>query len=245
MALRLRPSVTVAVLVTTALLAAGCGDDDDPTAATTSSTAAASLAGFPVTIQNCGKSFTFTRPPSRVVTGYHHTFETMVDLGLADRIVARVNFSENGPGGFRPGHKAIYDRIPEVSDSIDLPQKEVLIDQKPDFVIATSYGSFNASKGFATVEELSAAGAPAYITAGWCSPQGVKDAEIADIFTDVRNLGMIFGVQEAAARLAAELQGIIDDVSAKVKDRPPVDVLATDGGEGPVNAYGRRACSTR
>ncbi len=225
----------MALPVLLALVAAGCGAAP---AEPSTSGGAAQPEGFPVTIENCGRMLTFDKPPERVVTGYHPVFETMVDLGLGDRIIGRLNFSENGPDGFLRGHKQVYDTIPEISDSIELPQKEVLIAQQPDFVIAVSYTDFDTSKGFATVEELDAVGASAYITAGWCDPQGVKDAKIADIFADIRNLGMIFGVPDRAAKLAADYQAIIDDVEQRVGGSTPVAVLATDGGSGPVNAYG-------
>ncbi|MGH3753416.1 MAG: ABC transporter substrate-binding protein [Pseudonocardiaceae bacterium] len=223
-----------------ALVVAGCGAPPaEPSASSPPATSGAAQAkGFPVTVENCGRTLTFTKPPERVVTGYHPVFETMVDLGLGDRIIARLNFDENGPDGFLPGHKKVYDAIPEISTTIQLPQKEVLIAQQPDFVIDVSYSSFDAAKGLATIQELDSAGAPVYITAGWCDPEGVKQAKIADIFADIRNLGMIFGVPERAAALTAEFQGIIDDVTKRVKGRAPVDVLATDGGSGPVNAYG-------
>lgn len=162
----------------------------------------------------------------------------MVDLGLGGRIIGRTNFEENGPDGFLPGHKTVYDAVPEISDDIELPQKEVLIAQQPDFVIAVSYSDFDAAKGSATLAELDAADAPAYITADWCDPEGVRKATIDDIFTDIRNLGMIFGVPERATELAAEYQAIIDDVEQRVEGEDQVAVLATDGGVGPVNAFG-------
>jgi iron complex transport system substrate-binding protein len=225
----------MAVPVLLALVVAGCGA---PPAEPSAPSSASQTQGFPVTIENCGRTLTFDKPPERVVTGYHPAFETMVDLGLGDRIIGRTNFDENGPDGFLPGHKEVYDAVPEISNSIELPQKEVLIAQQPDFVISVSYGDFDTAKGFATVEELDATGAPAYITAGWCSPEGVRQAKIADIFADIHNLGMIFGAPDRAAELAAEYRAIIDDVTQRVQGLAPVDVLATDGGSGPVNAYG-------
>lgn len=62
-------------------------------------------------------------------TGPRAVFETMVDLGLGEHIIGRTNFVENGPDGFLPGHKKVYDAVPEISD-IDLPQKEALIAQQ-------------------------------------------------------------------------------------------------------------------
>ena len=226
---------SMAVPALLALVVAGCGASP----ANPSTTGGAAQAeGFPVTVENCGRELTFDKPPERVVTGYHPVFETMVDLGLGDRIVGRTNFEENGPDGFLPGHKEVYDSVPEISDDIELPQKELLIAQQPDFVIAVSYSDFDAAKGSATLAELDATGAPAYITAGWCDPEGVRNATIADVFTDIRNLGMIFGAPERAAELAAGYQAMLDDVEQRVEGLEPVAVLATDGGSGPVNAYG-------
>ena len=66
----------------------------------------------------------------------------------------------------------------------------------------------------------------------------MRDSRVADVFDDVTNLGAIFGVQDRAADLRAELEGIVADVEERVEGLEPVAVLAADGGEGPVNAYG-------
>lgn len=169
-------------------------------------------AGFPVTIQNCGRTLTFDRPPVKVVTGYHPSLETLFALGLSDRVTGRTNFSESA---FLPGHRELYARIPEISPTIMLPQKEVMLAQGADFVLDNAMASFDAAGGYATVAELD-----------------------EDTFTDLHNLGRIFGVPDRAAKLAAGLRAGLDDVRRRVGGRPPVKVLATDGGRGPVNAYG-------
>lgn len=194
---------------------------------------------YPVSVENCGRTLTFEEAPRRVVTGYQPVLETMIALGLQDRIVGRVNFEENGPEGYLPGQKAVYDAIPEISDSIVFPSKEVMLSQDADFVIDVSaMSSFDPAGGQATVEELDAAGAQVYVTGGWCSPEEVLEFQIADTLDDVRNLGAIFGVPDRAEALVADLQATLDDVEERVAGRDPVRVLVTDGGEGPVNAYG-------
>lgn len=230
----LRRAVVVALLP---LALAACGGDDGSGPATTTE-AEVVAEGFPVTVENCGHQFTFDAPPERVVTDYQPAFETIVALGLGDRIAGRTNFEENGPDGFLPGQKAVYDATNEISDNIELPAKEVLLSQDADFILGISYASFLTEDGQATVDELLEAGTPAYITAGWCDPDGVKNARVDDVFDDITNLGLIFGVQDRAAALRAELEGIVADVEATVDGLEPVDVLATDGGSGPVNAYG-------
>ncbi|MEU6731389.1 ABC transporter substrate-binding protein [Nonomuraea wenchangensis] len=192
-------------------------------------------AGFPVTVENCGRELTFDRPPSKVVTGYHPALETLLALGLGDRIAGRTFFGESA---FLPGQKEQYDKIPQISETIMLPQKEVMLAQGADFVLDNAMASFDAAGGYATVEELDAAGSPVYILGGWCSPEEVLRFTLDDTFTDLRNLGRIFGVPERAEKLVTELQGRLADVKKRVEGRTPVKVLATDGGKGPVNAYG-------
>ncbi|MFI6484760.1 ABC transporter substrate-binding protein [Nonomuraea sp. NPDC050663] len=218
-------------LLLSAVARAGCGAQ--PTVTATTPQAAAP--GFPVTIENCGRSYTFTQPPAKVVTGYQPALETLLALGLQDRIAARTNFSESE---FLPGQKEHYDKIQEISPTIMLPQKEVMLSQGADFVLDNSSASFDAAGGFATAEELQAAGTPVYLLGGWCSPEKQLDFTIDQTFTDLRNLGAIFGIPDRAEKLITELRGTLDDATKKVASLPKVKVLATDGGKGPVNAYG-------
>ncbi|WP_043635620.1 ABC transporter substrate-binding protein [Nonomuraea candida] len=219
-------------LATAVLTLTACGQAP---AARQAAPAAAPQAGFPVTVENCGRKLTFDKPPAKVVTGYHPALETLAALGLGDRIKGRTNFSESA---FLPGQKEIYDKIPEISSTIMLPQKEVMLAQGADFVLDNAMASFDAGGGYATVEELDAAGSPVYILGGWCSPEETLEFTLDDTFTDLQNLGKIFGVSDRADKLVAELRGKLDDVRARVAGRPPVKVLATDGGKGPINAYG-------
>ncbi len=232
---RWRAALAVSALL--ALVLSGCGVAS-PTAAP-AGTQDESPPGYPVSVQNCGRTLTFDRPPERVVTGYEPVLETLIALGLADRVVGRTNFSENGPDGFLPGQKAQYEAIPEISDTIVLPSKEVMLSQQSDFVIDVSaQSSFNSADGQATIEELDASGAQVYVTGGWCDAEGVKNATVEKTIQDVRNLGQIFGVQDRADELATEFETTLADVRARVSGRAPVRVLAVDTGDGPVNAYG-------
>ncbi|TDB76946.1 ABC transporter substrate-binding protein [Micromonospora sp. KC723] len=223
----------VAAVAAGALVLTGCASG-----APSGSEGLGAAAGFPVTVTNCGRTLRFDAPPERVVTGYQPVLETMLALGLADRIVGRVNFSENGPGGFLPGHRELYDQIPEISASIAFPGREAMLAQDADLVVSEGYYNFEASRGEATVEELSASGAAVFITGGWCDQAGRRASTIEHTLTDVRTLGRIFGVPERAEQLVAELRGILDEVRAAVAGRPAVPVLVTDGGDGPVKAYG-------
>lgn len=232
-----RGRAALAVSALLALVVSGCGATT-PTAAP-AATEATNPPGYPVSVENCGRTLTFDRPPERVITGYQPVLETLLALGLVDRVVGRTNFAENGPDGFLPGQKAPYEAIPEISDTIVLPSKEVTLSQQADFVIDVSaLSSFNAADGQATIEELDASGAQVYLTGGWCDAEGVRNTTVEKTIEDVRDLGRIFGVEDRAEQLATEFETTLADVRARVADRPPVRVLALDSGDGPVNAYG-------
>ncbi|MGH8930581.1 MAG: ABC transporter substrate-binding protein [Egibacteraceae bacterium] len=194
--------------------------------------------GFPVTVEHCGRTLTFDEPPSRVVSGYQPAFETLAAMGLGDRLIGRLNFSELGPDGFLPGQKEVYDAVPEISPTIALPAKEVMLSLDADLVVETGPYNFAPNSGQATIDELTAAGTQVYLVAGWCDEEGVRDARVDNIIQDVRNLGKIFGIPDRAEKLAAEREGMLADVERRVAGREPVAVLATDGGEGPVNVHG-------
>ncbi|GAA0986375.1 ABC transporter substrate-binding protein [Acrocarpospora macrocephala] len=213
------------------LVLAACGQAAPPTAP-------AEQAAAPITVRNCGRTLTFDKPPSKVVTGYQPALETLLALGLQDKIAARTAFEENGPDGFLPGQKAAYDAIPQISDTIMLPQKEVMLAQGADFVIDNGQSSFDAAGGYATVDELQAAGAPVFILGNWCSPEETLKFTIEQTFTDLRDLGIIFGVQDRAEKLITDLRAALADVEKRVSGLPKVRILATDGGTGPVTAYG-------
>lgn len=221
-------------LLAVALMVSGCASGTDEA----SSAPGPSETGFPVSVTNCGRTLTFDAPPRRVVTGYQPVLETLLALGVQDRIIGRVNFSENGPDGFLPGQKELYERIPEISDSISFPAREVMLAQEADLVISEGWYNFDASRGEATIDELTAAGSQVYLTGGWCDDEGQRKFKIEDTLRDVRELGRIFGVPERAEQLIAEMRTIIDEVRTAVAHRPPVPVLAVDGGSGPVRAYG-------
>jgi iron complex transport system substrate-binding protein len=224
---------TLAACILAALAATGCGSRVDR-----AGTGGAAAPGFPVTVTNCGRTLQFDAPPRRVVTGYQPVLETMLALGLQEHIVGRVRWDENGPDAFIPGQRASYERIPEISDSIALPHREVLLAQDADLVISEGWYNFTAARGEATIEELTAAGTPVFLTGGWCDGPGQRAFRIEDTLQDVRDLGRIFGVPDRAERVVAEMRAILDEVRSAVAGREPVPVLVTNGGAGPVKAYG-------
>jgi len=216
------------------LLAAGCSAGADPEPPSTGGTGAA---GIPVTVENCGRTLTFEQPPSRVVTSYYPTLETMIVLGLEDSVIGRARFSD--PDGFLPGHEQIYDAIPEVDENGYLPPKEDLLALAPDLVVSEGWYNFDAESGYATVEELEAAGSQVFILGGWCSAEETNDYTLQGALDDLTVLGEIFGAQDRAAEVVAELEAGLADVEERVGDLEPLRVIVADASAESFSALGQ------
>ena len=199
----------------------------------TFATTTASSTDYPVTIENCGNTLTFDKAPARVASLYSVTTELLLRLGLADHIVAAANFGEPLPADLQPA----YQSLNLVGEGFIIP-KEVLLSQKPDLVMDNQPDWFySAENGFATVEEITGSGAQIYSITAKCGG-GRVDAQFEDIYTDLRNMGKIFGVSDQAEALITEMQATVDTVTAKVAGQPPLQVMIYDAGEGPLGVFG-------
>lgn len=228
--MRLKGHACGVVIAGCLLAMAACGDSDDGGKASTTQQAAAS--GFPVTIQNCGRTLTFNKAPSRVVAGYEPVFEVLIGLGLTNKVVGQTNYTEGA--SLTAEQQAAHKKVPVVSKDIGLPQREKMLSLRPDFVYAHSSGEFKASSGYATVKQLDAVGAKTYVASGWCTDEGKATAKIENTYDDIENIGKIFGVSDRAEDAVAAMRKQADDAAAKVKDLPPVKVAVYNEGLGPL-----------
>ncbi|MGL4608837.1 MAG: ABC transporter substrate-binding protein [Trueperaceae bacterium] len=192
-----------------------------------------SFAQYLVTIENCGNTLTFDKAPERVASLYSVTTELLLRLGLEKHIVAAANFGETLPDDLQTA----YQNLNLVGEDFVIP-KEVLLAQEPDFVMDNQPDWFYSSEnGFATVEDITGAGAQIYTITAKCGG-GKLDATFEDIYTDIRNMGLIFNVSERAEALITEMQATLEGVSAKIAEQDPLNVMIYDAGEGPLGVYG-------
>jgi iron complex transport system substrate-binding protein len=181
--------------------------------------------GYPVTITNCGKDYTFTKAPSRVVVmngGSVAEVSALLELGLGDRIVA--NAQSYGDSEV-PGRVDAIKKLPtgdiKLNDMMDIP-REAMIGLAPDFVISTYDGGFRAEAGFATREDLAQIGANTYAPQSACGEVGTVSHKptIEDSYAMLRDLGKIFGVGDKAEKIIATSKDRIAAVEKKVAGAP-------------------------
>ncbi|MER6010649.1 ABC transporter substrate-binding protein [Streptomyces bluensis] len=193
---------------------------------------------YPLTMENCGRKVTFAGPPKRVLIMNGASVgevQTYVLLGLQSHILAnaqRVTISDD------PKMVAEVAKLPtggaEWNKNFDVPAENVL-ELKPDLVVSTWSGSFNAKSGFATRDQLAESGINSYVNPVGCAygatdpsaeDQAVYDRQsIESTFDFITQTGVIFDEQRKAADLVAELRGRIAAVEDRVKGKERKKVL--------------------
>ncbi|NEA45675.1 ABC transporter substrate-binding protein [Streptomyces sp. SID10815] len=202
------------------LLTAGCGSSG---ATADSPKAGASAAkGFPVTVDNCGVTTTYTKPPPRAVTIHQHPAELMLSLGLKDRMVGTAYLDS----AVLPGLREDFDSIPQLSKAA--PSFEKVLDTDPDFVYG-GYASAFAEKEGRSRKAFADAGIDTYLNRENCA--GEKAVTMEDTYAEIRTVGRIFGVSDRASALVSELRERVDKASEAVRDARDVSVFVYDSGD--------------
>lgn len=225
-----RPIRPAALALASTLLLAltGCGAEVTPQPGAK----AAANGHYPVTVQNCGQQKTFAKAPQRVVTNDVGITEIMFALGLTDRMAGFVMPEDKGDLTAVPW-KDGYQRTKWLSKKTI--NKELVLDARADLVFAGWNYGFNEGEGF-TPAALAKVGVDSYLLSESCrngrgKARGVMPPLNA-LYTDLRNLGKVFDVEERAEALVAKFRKQVADAQAKAlkgKDRPRVFLY--DGGQ--------------
>ena len=237
-----RTAVSI-VSVATVLLTAGCGTSGSSTGvgstsggATSSTSAATSRTTYPVTVADCnGRQTTYTQAPKRVVTFDDNITETLLSLGLADRIVGITKFDT--PSSEWAETKAQMDTLNVINKTGTLesgyPSKETVLAQSPDLVTSVYESAFDAAYGPGTHASWSTLHVNSFQTLQDCEANKAQ-SDFSLLFDDIRKFierprlyGVLilpplsendsFAAQDRAASLIARLQAKVTDLQAQVK----------------------------
>ncbi|WP_020575122.1 ABC transporter substrate-binding protein [Actinopolymorpha alba] len=214
------PNVRRAAAAALLPLVAACGTVTQQAPATSSapaSTSAAAGGTYPMTIRNCGRTYTVAAPPQRIASLYPGQTEILLRLGVGERIVAQAQEAVSEPV---PDLAEQLRAIPSLSAKTP-PTREALIATSPDFVYSGSEFEFNAEQGFAGKDELVKAGATPYVATAGCLKRR-SSGTVEDTFADLRILGAVLGRKSQAAALEREARAELKSVANRVGDRTPV-----------------------
>ncbi|MBA4324044.1 MAG: iron ABC transporter substrate-binding protein [Rhodobacter sp.] len=195
---------------------------------------------FPVTVQSCNREITFDAAPTRAIANDVNLVEMMLALGLQDRMVGYT-----GVSGWKTLDAELRAGIAELPElSAKYPTREVLLDAEPDFFFAGwNYGM--KVGGEVTPETLEPLGIKTYELTESCIHIGPKSkASMDDMYNDLLNLGMIFGVSSRARDLVAGYQSRLAELTAEVDRTTPLRVFVYDSGEETPFTAGRYAMPT-
>lgn len=189
-----------------------------------------------VTVVNCGKRVTYDKRPERVVTNDVGITELMFALGLEDRMAGYVMPADKGSLKDVP-YRAAYDKVRWLSK--DRVTKEDALAAGADLVFAG--WNYGFEENGLTPAELHKAGIGTYLLTESCrnartgTSRGIMPPLDA-LFTDLANLGKIFGVEERAAKLIGEYRATVAGVRAKAPAEKPSVFLYDSGRDQPFTA---------
>lgn len=232
----LRPTVA-AVVAFGLLTVAGCADSGT----TAAPSASQAVTGYPLTISNCGRDYTYAAAPQRIVTTSLPATEMVLSLGLGDRLVGTVPAS----GSELPQFTTALASAPKIAEKAwPAPGREAVLGVNPDIVIS-GYIDDYGKDALGDRADLAGKGLNSYLLQGSC---GTAASKAEDVLADIDNLGRIFGIPDKAAQvrgpLAAQLSApaLTSDTRKKVfvyegqEDKP-----LTDGADALVNDLIARA----
>ena len=205
---------TLAILLAAALLLAalsGCAAQGEPAAPAQET---ASAEGYPVTVENYGRTVTVNKRPEKVLTLGPNCTELFAALGLSDLVVGRslVNHSR-GP---LPEYEAAVNAIPELNHAS--ATREAVLSSGADFIYALDW---EISEEGCNIEEAEQYGMTVYVNSATTLEQQ---------YQEILDLGLIFGVEDKAEAFVEDQKSRIAAVQEKVKDREPLKVLVYDSG---------------
>lgn len=183
-------------------------------------------AAFPVTIENCGVEITYDEAPQQAITMNQGATEIMLALGLEDSMVGTAYLDDY----ILPEFEEVYDSVPVLSDTY--PSQEVIFGADPDFI----YGSYSSAFGDEAAgprEQLLDLSIGSYVSPMACADRSLRPevVSIDDVYGEILDIGMIFGVQDRAEALIEELQAELDDITEILDEvEEPVSVFWYDSG---------------
>lgn len=185
---------------------------------------------------NCGVHTVYTSPPQRAVTLTSSATETMLELGLQDKMVGTAYMRGRT---IAPKYTDAYSKIPVLSS--EQPTMEQLLSVSPDFAYAGYPDGFTASTGH-TRDQLAQKDIKTHLNPEGCATNPVS---VDDIYTEIDTIGAIFGVPDRAQASVAALKQRVAAVRQRIGTTKPVTVFLyasgtdkalTAGGDSMANA---------
>ena len=171
--------------------------------------------------------YTFEKAPERVITFWSNSLETMLALGLGDRIVCAVGMNEED---VLPELKPELEKMKnteyytDFKDSNAAMSKETAIMMDPDFILA--WKSSFSDKTIGDVGYWHENGVGTYMALNSNNVSKLRTVE--NEYQDILTIGKIFDVEDKAQALVDEMKAEVERVTSQTKDMEKKSVLIVE-----------------
>lgn len=164
---------------------------------------------------------TYEKAPEKVIAVYQGSIETMLALGLEDRLVATAGLDNEVPEEM----KSAFSKTNYLDEFT--PSLETVTMLEPDMIL--SWGSIFADDRLGNVTNWIDKGCNTYINT---NTRRGGSRTLENECTDILNLGMIFDVQDKAEAIVNDIQEVVKkttEATADLEEKPSVLILEPMG----------------
>lgn len=159
----------------------------------------------------------YEKAPEKVICVYQGTIETMIALGLEDKVMACYGLDNP----VKPEWEAGLTKM-NYNEDVFAPDKETVTMMEPDMIF--SWGSLFGEKNLGDVSEWIPNGTNTYIST---NTRRGGSRTLENEYADILNIGKIFDVEDKAQAIVDEMKDEISGVLEKVngQDAPKVSII--------------------
>ena len=189
---------------------------------------------YPVTIttynyKNEPVDITFDKAPEKVVAVYQNSIETLLALGLEDKIKIAAGLDHE----VKDEYKDAFSKVNYIEEFT--PSKETVVMEQPDFIL--SWYSLFSDKNLGDVDYWHQNNINTYMA---LNSGAAQDRTLENEKADILNLGKIFNVEDKANQIVNEIDTKTNEVENSVKDQEKQTTLIIEYMDGQIYTYGAK-----
>ena len=182
---------------------------------------------YPLVLENCGRTLTFEKAPSKTVSIGQSTTEILYLLGLSEKVAGTALWV----GPVLAGYEAVNAKVKRLADND--PSFEGVVAERPDLVTTQFQWQVGPQGVVGTAEQFEELGIPVYTSPADCTGKdnssggdGLRTAKFTMelVYEEIMDLARIYDVEDAGTKLVADLKG--RETAAKAKIAGLKDVSA-------------------
>ncbi len=180
---------------------------------------------YPVVVTNFNRAqesfdVTYEKAPEKVVAVYQNSIETLLALGLEDRIVACAGLDQD----VKDEYKAGFDKVNYLTEFS--PDKETVTMLEPDMIL--SWYSYFGDKKMGDVDYWNENGVGTFMMR---NSGAAKTRSLQNEYDDILDIGKIFDVEDKAQAIVDEMKDEVQkvlDATAGMDKKPRVLVMEVE-----------------